>query len=87
MHALHIATDCFGPHGHGAVDPGGNLRLPAMHDVASEARRDLDGEAQFAIAHAPVEIIVILDGGPFGEIAGARDLLDVVTAHRRVVPV
>ena len=87
VHALHIAADGFGAHGHGAVDPGGNLRLPAMHDIAPEAGRDLDGEAQFAVTHAPVEIVVILDRRPFGEIAGARDLLDIVTAHRRVVAV
>ncbi len=66
---------------------GADFDLGAPRDIAPEAWRDLQCEAEFAIAHASIEVVVIDDRRLLREIAGSGDLECVVAADRGVVPV
>ncbi len=61
--------------------------MAAAADVAAEAWRQLDGEADLAGAHATVEVGIIRDRRFLGEVARPRDLEAVIAADRAVVAV
>jgi hypothetical protein len=52
-----------------------------------ETRRNLDGKLECAVAHAPVDIRIVLERWAFGKIAGAGNVGHIVPAGHRVVPV
>ncbi|MCY1245399.1 hypothetical protein D9M72_585490 [compost metagenome] len=87
VQSLHITLDRFGTARHRTVDPGGNFNRIAARRIAGKARRDLDCQAQFAVAHAPVEIGIVGDRILLDEVARTGDFENVVAARRRLVAV
>ena len=56
MQAGDVALDGFGAGWHGAVDPHADLWAGAALEVAAEVRRNLHGQADVAIAQAPLQL-------------------------------
>ena len=87
MHALHVTQDGLAAKGHGAIHPHCQFGIAAAFHVAAKAGGDLDRQAQFPRAHAPLQLPGGGQGRALDKIARAGEGGDVVPALGRLVPV
>src|SRR5690606_9276566 len=84
---LHVAERGLAAHRHRTVDPGADLDWPPARYIATEARRNLDGEAELARAHPSVELRIVRDRLMLDEVARAGQIEGVIAAGGGLVPI
>ena len=87
VQTLDVAGHRFGPLRHGAIHPHADGGRAAAPQVGGEVGRDLNGQAQLAAAHAPVEVGFALQRGLFEEVGRAGNVEHVVAADGGLVAV
>ena len=85
--AVHVVARRLGTEGRGTVEEEGDLGPAAGDEVAAEARRDVDHQAQVASAQTAIDLCLAVQGRHLSEIARGGEALDQLPAVGAMVAI